>query len=389
MKIERCLKKYTKLLKVCSDKKPEGFIKDRFKELIDEFMDSGISFDEIAQIHIMAVESIIKDYNSKEAVSLIIGFYDVLIKVIIEYGSIYTKYIEDKANNVATLSKVNLELKKSIDELSILFSFSNQLNKVNSIDELKDVTKATLENIVDVGYLDITLEDINCQQQDVLIIPIMVSGEKYATFILKSSKTGELTTIYKEFFQIIVNQLAVTVERLNLYEELKILSITDSKTRLYNFMYYNNRLEDEIRNAEKNSTSVALLMIDIDNFKVYNDNCGHFMGDLVIEQLGKILKEQIRESDIAARFGGEEFTVILPGINKKDAYLVAEKIRNKVKEGIVVSNKYKYPNITISIGVSIFPENGKTPSELVKTADIELYKAKAAGKDQVSCAFEF
>lgn len=167
-------------------------------------------------------------------------------------------------------------------------------------------------------------------------------------------------------------------------EELRQLAITDGLTGLYNYRYFKEHLSQELNRARRHKLNVSLVMMDIDHFKHYNDTNGHPAGDAVLKKIAKLLKDNIRNIDLAARYGGEEFTLVLLETNKASAKIVAEKIRRLVEEQ-TFEFEDSQPNgrITISTGVATFPEDGTDFDALVNTADQRLYRVKQSGRNAI------
>lgn len=179
---------------------------------------------------------------------------------------------------------------------------------------------------------------------------------------------------------------SLAIERANYHSlagHLKELSITDSLTGLFNRRYFEERFLEEIHRSQRHNLKFSLAIMDIDDFKQFNDTEGHLAGDDILRYIANISKDCLRVSDVIARFGGEEFAVIMPQTGKEEAFLVAERIRNSIKDQIPNIWK-KYPNkyITITIGVATFPEDGNNRKELIRNADRALYKGKIEGKDR-------
>lgn len=161
------------------------------------------------------------------------------------------------------------------------------------------------------------------------------------------------------------------------------LATTDGLTELYNHRFFQEQIRQKIIQSEKNKTNFSLILIDIDFFKKFNDKYGHQAGDAVLKHVASTLKKSVRSEDLVCRYGGEEMTIILNNTNRNDAIKTAQKICE-----IIAEKKYELTpelevNITISLGVSTYPENGKTPTELIEYADKCLYKAKENGRNQV------
>ncbi len=177
---------------------------------------------------------------------------------------------------------------------------------------------------------------------------------------------------------------AKVIELQQTKEELRQLAITDGLTELYNHRYFKEQLIQELSRAVRHDLNVSLIMIDIDHFKHYNDTNGHPAGDVVLRTVGRLLRDNIRNIDLAARYGGEEFALVLIETNKASARIVAEKIRVLVeREHFECEDKQPMGKLTISTGVATFPDDGMEFDDLVATADKRLYRAKQAGRNKI------
>jgi len=174
------------------------------------------------------------------------------------------------------------------------------------------------------------------------------------------------------------NQAAGAIENSKIFESTLTKAHTDSLTGLWNYGYFQYKLDEEIMKAKNQSYKLSVMMIDIDDFKKFNDSFGHLAGDEVLRRIASILKENSRKIDIVARYGGEEFALILPYTNKEEARVIAERIRKRVEEIEFFSR-----NITISIGIASLEDKHLSKEELVKKADIALYRAKFEGKNRI------
>ncbi len=173
------------------------------------------------------------------------------------------------------------------------------------------------------------------------------------------------------------NQAGLAIENSRLYEQTVVLSNSDSLTGLWNHGYFQYLLGEEIKKSSLMKFCFTLLMIDIDNFKTFNDTYGHQAGDSIIREISKIFRDVSRKIDAVARYGGEEFGIILPITKKEEALILAERIRKAVETSPGLKN------ITISIGVSSFPEDGEKKEDLIAYADRALYQAKRSGKNKI------
>lgn len=164
---------------------------------------------------------------------------------------------------------------------------------------------------------------------------------------------------------------------------LEDLSIHDGLTELFNKREFMRRIIDEIARSKRYKSVFSLIMIDIDYFKAVNDTYGHQAGDEVLKAISAILKRGIRTVDFAARYGGEEIAVILPYINSEGAYEAAERLRKDIEAFTIPVSKEKAIQVTVSMGLAVFPDNADTDEKLVTAADKALYAAKHAGRNQV------
>lgn len=172
----------------------------------------------------------------------------------------------------------------------------------------------------------------------------------------------------------------------SLNEQLQQHAIRDALTGLYNRRYLNETLPRELQYAERHRQAIGVLMLDIDHFKYINDTYGHDAGDALLRAIGAFLRNNIRSADIACRYGGEEFTLVLAGATLYDTWQRAEDIRTGVKALVVQHQYYALNTITASLGVAVFPDHSMTAEGLLKAADQALYKAKRSGRDRVVVA---
>ena len=185
----------------------------------------------------------------------------------------------------------------------------------------------------------------------------------------------------------VLKERHLTKERIFMLEKLKRLSITDGLTNLFNSRHFYSQLKIEIDRTVRYERPLSLLLLDIDKFKEHNDTFGHIEGDKILIRLGKIIRSCLRKMDSAYRYGGEEFTVILPETEGAEAATVAERIRSAVEsERFVVNNGDDSFTITVSIGVTEFQPH-ESIAILVQRADKAMYLSKQAGRNRVSCLF--
>ena len=163
------------------------------------------------------------------------------------------------------------------------------------------------------------------------------------------------------------------------YERTERSAVTDGLTGLYNHSFFLQALRQEVLRSKRHGLRAALLLLDLDNFKQVNDERGHVEGDRVLMRAAAVVREGVREIDVAARYGGEEFAVLLPDTSRLGAFVVAERIRRRIEERFARGRSI----VTISGGIAVFPDDAGTPADLIVQADAGLYGAKAAGKNRI------
>jgi len=177
--------------------------------------------------------------------------------------------------------------------------------------------------------------------------------------------------------------LSLSIANINLWTKLADQSIRDPLTGLFNRRYMEETLQSEILRAARKRTEIGIVMADIDHFKKFNDAYGHEAGDALIVKLAELFKHKIRGSDVACRYGGEEFIIILPESSTKDTIKRAEALREEVKNLNIYFREQLLPQITMSMGIATYPGNGTELKDLMWVADKALFKAKKEGRDRV------
>ena len=220
-------------------------------------------------------------------------------------------------------------------------------------------------------------------ENEYICIPFSSGGNFTGILKIMIEKNNITVKNKLPYIKAYLNEVSSIIESKYTLEQLHQQNIKDPLTKLYNRRYLDHILPQLIALAKRRDSNLGFLMIDMDYFKKVNDTYGHDAGDKTLQTLSKIIINSIRESDIAIRFGGEEFVIILQDINsKEDLIKIAEKIRINVEKTKFYTGK-EYINKTISIGASLFPENCSTGWECIKYADLALYKAKNLGRNKV------
>lgn len=184
--------------------------------------------------------------------------------------------------------------------------------------------------------------------------------------------------------QAVASELVVAVENSQLYKLTRRMAITDELTGLHNYRFLQQRLEEEIERAKRYGKDLSLLMIDVDDFKQFNDSNNHITGDRALADLGEVMHRIVRDVDVVCRYGGEEFSVLLPETDAAGAFVVAEKLRETIaRHRFLDIDGEPTGRLTVSIGLAAYPAHAGDKETLLRMADDSLYQAKHGGKDRV------
>lgn len=221
-----------------------------------------------------------------------------------------------------------------------------------------------------------------------LAVPLMWEGHVLGVLNVESLQVGAYSDTDLDLLTTVAEQAAAAIGNARLHQETQHLAITDQQTGLFNYRHFQEQLAAAVCEAKQVGAPVALLMVDLDFFKRCNDTYGHPTGDAVLEQLAQVLRESCRADDQVFRYGGEEFTVILPGAVDADALRVAERVRERVAQHTYLTRsgrRLDWP-ITVSIGVASYPQDALSEVDLLIAADRAMYAAKALGRNRVVSA---
>lgn len=257
-------------------------------------------------------------------------------------------------------------------------------------------------------FVPLTFTTISVLLSSILLTPlitiILAAAQLVILVILPRISSGTESLNWPSFLAFIfitslLNIVANSISRSNMKQidqqqkllkiseaELREESVRDVTTGLFNRRYLEETLAREVKRAARKEYSLGVIMIDIDHFKNINDTFGHAAGDAFLKEFGKFLKDQVRQYDIACRFGGEEFVLMLPEVSMDLAKERAESMREKAKLLQVQYKDHTLDPVTISLGVAVFPEHGPTGEAVLKSADDALYKAKNEGRDRMVVA---
>jgi diguanylate cyclase (GGDEF)-like protein len=221
--------------------------------------------------------------------------------------------------------------------------------------------------------------------RSLLGVPLIIQGQAIGWVVVFDN--GECGLPERDFsnLRILCSQIAIGLEKATLYDRLQRLSVTDGLTGLTVHRHFQSRLDEEIKRAERYHEPLSLVMSDIDHFKDFNDTYGHLAGDAVLKAVAGALQAGLGPSEMAVRYGGEEFVLVLPRTTKEAAMARAEALRKAVKE-LQVETGGQILSVAISLGVASYPEDAMTKIGLIDMADGALYQSKKGGRNRVTAA---
>ncbi len=270
--------------------------------------------------------------------------------------------LEDSVNETAALYGITRDICKSLDEEEIFDLFRERINKYVKVEDCKFLKQGN-----DIsGFKDYT------------VLPLAIKKSNVGYLVSKGVKE-----IDREKFGILAQQFLFCIKRALLYRKVQEVTITDSLTHVFNRRYFTLRFNEELERSKRLNYKFAFLMLDIDHFKDCNDSYGHLVGDVILREVTLALKENMRQIDFVGRYGGEEFSIILTDTDKEQAQFAAERFRQAVASRKIRAYDENL-KVTISIGISVFPDDAEDEQRLIDKADQALYRAKQAGRNRVS-----
>ncbi|RMG48941.1 MAG: sensor domain-containing diguanylate cyclase [Acidobacteria bacterium] len=219
-----------------------------------------------------------------------------------------------------------------------------------------------------------------------LSAPLISRGRVIGVALVAEPRGGRFRPGDIELIRTLLEPAAIALDNAQLFRKLEERTVTDDLTGLYNARFMENYLRRETKRAVRYGHPVSLLFIDLDGFKQVNDVHGHMAGSRTLEEVGDILKRDTRDIDVAARWGGDEFTVVLPDTGAEGAMKMAERLRERISSHRYLASLGLDVRISASIGVAAFPEHGTTAEQLLAAADAAMYRVKGAGKNGVAFA---
>ena len=298
-----------------------------------------------------------------------------------EMGVYLCVLAQSKDNSIKQVDKLikgPIQTKRLVyDEESIYAKASNEhriMQTQNVGGTLKQVIPEVPQDVAD----EINDENI-CKS--IITVPLYSRNSHYGWFNVFSSRK-EMTNGETDFLTIFAQQIEMAITIADLFEEVKAQAVTDGLTGLYNRRYFEEYLKKEVTRAMRQQQAFSIVGLDLDHLKQINDKYGHAYGDLAIKTVANVLKKNARSIDTAARMGGEEFNVILPGVDSKGAMIAAERIRKALESEKLDT----IGHITASIGVATFLEHSDNIEDILELTDQAMYQSKRNGRNQVTLA---
>jgi diguanylate cyclase (GGDEF)-like protein len=304
-------------------------------------------------------------------------FYGLFVKEKVELLKLDNSF-ERLSNSDEQLKTQNKILEKTVQETIALYDITKDICKTLDEDEMFAIFLDRMSKYIKVDSCKFikSEEDLKSYEHD-MVLPLNIDKIKIGYLAARNVKEED-----KEKFNILAQQFLVGMKRSLLYQKVQELAITDGLTQLFSRRYFLERFEEELKRSKKFKLVLSFLMIDIDRFKEFNDRYGHLVGDAILREVSKTIKENTRQVYFMGRYGGEELSVVLTDTDKKQARFAAERIRAAVESELI----HVYDEdlkATISIGISSFPDDALEVKTLIEKADKALYQAKQQGRNRV------
>ncbi len=290
---------------------------------------------------------------------------------------IYLIYVDDHRIVKYSGEKQERGRKISVEDLPESNGILNWLNREVSVPMAGD----------GVFAIDLSTLATECLQGDdrstmVISAPLMAKNSLLGVILaIQDQDRPQFTEDDIHLLTMMANQAAIAFENYLLYRKLEMESITDGLTGVYNYRYLIRSLRVEVKRAKRFNSNFSFIMLDVDNLKEYNDKNGHLSGSRALTDIARILSDSSREIDIVAKYGGDEFGILLPGTTGEGAIVYGERVLESVRNFMFDGKTQGL--LTCSIGVSVFPDDASNVEKIIDRADTALYKAKSDGKNSI------
>ena len=334
------------------------------------------------------------DEDTKKFVELTAQFISLKIQNIMLNDKMQRDIdFHDTMKNIAKMIETQYELKYIIPIIGEMLDkfFEDYLIYIFLRDENKKINTLSWPNNCNDNVITEMIKELKEPQMSpdkkIYALPL-ISENKNVGSVVAKSMSDKIQSKDKEYFELLATQIAITINRANVYAEILKHATLDALTGFYNRRQLEERIKQEVSNAKRQHAPLCGIMTDIDFFKSVNDTYCHAVGDLVLRNIAKVIRSQLREYDIAGRYGGEEFSILLPFTKIEEAKMVAERLRQTIESKSIDISKVnpdaevKKLSITMSLGIYEMKENDND-EDLLKKADKALYEAKNTGRNKV------
>lgn len=295
-----------------------------------------------------------------------------------EYLKIITQGRDELSDRVNAILETPAETQRLAYNPKDIFARAMGENEIKQTSDFRTCLKSVFPDLSEEILRKILN---NAKSRSIIIVPVSSMDKNFGCLVVFSPRE-KAEEAELNFLKLFAKQIELAITIADLFEAVKNQAVTDSLTGLYNRRYFEEFLDKEVIRAERMKQPFTLVALDLDYLKQINDKYGHSYGDLAIKTVAEVLQKNARSIDVAARIGGEEFNVLLPGIDSKGGLIAAERIRNAIADCTLE----KIGQITASIGVATYYEHSNKIEELLEIADQAMYNAKRNGRNQVQLA---
>ncbi len=295
-----------------------------------------------------------------------------------DYAEIIAMSEDEASQKISSLFKEYLQSNRLAYDKNKLIWKALAKNDITHSKNLRDGLESVLPNLKE-DVMESILSNAKCRS--FIVLPLKTINKDFGVLCVLSYRE-DLTEGELDFLKLFARQIELALTIVNLFQVVKDQAVTDALTGLYNRRYFQECLDKEVTRAKRQHQPFTIIGIDLDHLKHINDKFGHSLGDLAIQQISKVLKQNARSIDVPVRMGGEEFNILLPGIDSVGGMKAAERIRKAIEDSpIEIVGK-----ITASLGVATFLEQSDNIEELLELTDQAMYQSKRNGRNQVTLA---
>lgn len=298
------------------------------------------------------------------------------------YARLNRKY-ENLVQQNSKLKSGNAGLERFAEEIIALYDITKDICNTLDVDKIFNIFHERIDKEIGIGdcrFLKETADLLPYKDYNA-VLPLMIDKNPIGYLVASNIQEKD-----EDKFHILAQQFLMGIKRAILYQKVLELAITDSLTQVFSRRYFFERLNEEFKRSRKFKLKFSFLMVDIDHFKYFNDHYGHLVGDTILREISKTIKENVRQIDFIGRYGGEELSIILTETGKDSAGLAAERIRQAI-ESKYIRVYDEDLRVTISIGIATFPDDARNIQMLIDRADRALYISKQSGRNRV-CVYE-